>query len=112
VAYVEANLLNEQIANTIGFNRSHSNVCGECLLRSNPDRIPTRTVGIEDSMEICSQDKCILGSESQVLLDRGFLVDVISKMGLQLSSRLIQSDARTYTRPCVGSGIASQLKYW
>lgn len=62
-------------------------MCGKCLLRSNAYRIPTGTVRIEDSLEICSQDKCILGSESQVLLDRGSLVDIISKISLQLSLR-------------------------
>ena len=55
-------------------------MCGECLLRSNPHGISTSTVRIEDSMEIRSQDKSVVGSECQVLLDRGCLVDIISKI--------------------------------
>ena len=47
-------------------------------------------------MEICSQDKCIIGSESQVLLDRGCLVDINSIMRLQLFPRLINSDTKRY----------------
>ena len=47
-------------------------------------------------MEIRSQDKCIMGSESQVLLDRGCFVDIISRLRLQLSPGLVQSDARRY----------------
>ena len=76
-------------------------MCGECLLRSNPHRIPTGTVGIEDSTEIRSQDKCILRSESQVLLDGGCLVDIISKISLQLYSTRMLEETRgdTYTRP-------------
>ena len=82
MAYIKAkNLQNEQVDSNYyrGFKKGlHCNVCGERLFRSNPHGIPTSTVGIEDRMEICSQDKCIIGSESQVLLDRGCLVDVIS----------------------------------
>ena len=37
-------------------------------------------------MEICSQDKCISGTESQILHDGGLLIDIIPESEvLQLS---------------------------
>jgi hypothetical protein len=90
----------------------HGDVVGIRLCGPYSHRVSARTTGIQDRCRVCADNETGRASLfHQALRNRSLLIDVVTDMVIsKLRSNTRHQWIDTYTRPLVGSGMASKSK--
>jgi hypothetical protein len=89
----------------------HGDVVGIRLCRLYSHRVSARTIGIQDCCRVCADNETGRANHiHQALRHRSCLIDIVTDMVISLWSNTRYQWIDTYTRPWVGSGMASKSK--